>query len=70
MSPSGNRKNEIDYIMTNRKQTIHDNTMLNLFNTGGDSSDHRVVRAALVIDQRTARKQIVKKIQIRQQWKN
>ena len=41
-SPDGSVKNEIDFIMTNKEDTIEDLTVLNRVNTG---SDHRLVRA-------------------------
>lgn len=57
LSPDGNTKNEIDYILTNRKDIIQDVTILNKFNTG---SDHRLVRAMVVIDKKNERRNSTK----------
>ena len=43
-SPDGYVKNEIDFIMTNKEDTIEDLTVVSRVNTG---SDHRLVRARL-----------------------
>lgn len=57
ISPNGKVKNEIDYILTDKKISIQDVTVLNSFNTG---SDHRFVRAALTINKQLERRRIMK----------
>ena len=48
-SADGITKNEIDYIITNHKSTVKNVTILNSFTTG---SDHRMVRAKVVLNTR------------------
>jgi hypothetical protein len=57
-SADGVTKNEIDYIITNRKSTVKNVTVLNNFTTG---SDHRMVRAKVTLNTRFQRSQLVKK---------
>src|SRR5277367_5522719 len=56
-SPDGSVKNEIDFIMTNRSNTIEDLTVLNRVNTG---SDHRLVRCKVNFNTRIERAKLVK----------
>ncbi|XP_072395388.1 uncharacterized protein [Diabrotica undecimpunctata] len=49
-------KNEIDFIVTNKKEIIQDGTVLNAFNTG---SDHRMVRAEVKISTKQERRKLV-----------
>ncbi|KAI8440941.1 hypothetical protein MSG28_009238 [Choristoneura fumiferana] len=57
-SPNGSVKNEIDYILCNRKDIITDVSVLNKFNSG---SDHRMVRATVEINFKKERSKIVSK---------
>ena len=57
-SPDGRTKNEIDYIITDKKRIVKDVTVLNRFSTG---SDHRLVRAKVVIDTDKERHRMLKK---------
>ena len=57
-SPDGVTKNEIDYIITNRKSTVKNVTVLNQFTTG---SDHRMVRAKVTLNTRFQRSKLVKR---------
>jgi len=57
-SADGVTKNEIDYIMSNRKSIVKNVTVLNRLNTG---SDHRMVRAKVVLNTRTERERMVRK---------
>ncbi|XP_044766144.1 craniofacial development protein 2-like [Coccinella septempunctata] len=57
-SPDGRTKNEIDYIITDKKRIVKDVTVLNRFSMG---SDHRLVRAKVVIDIDKERHRMVKK---------
>lgn len=61
-SPDGVTKNEIHYIITNRKATVKNVTVLNRFTTG---SDHRMVRAKVTLNTRFQRSKLVKK-----KWKD
>lgn len=57
-SPNGQYKNEIDYILSTNKHIVHDVSVLNAL-TG---SDHRIVRAKIVICDRLERyRKIMKK---------
>lgn len=55
--PDGVTKNEIDFIMTNRRYIFKDVTVINRFNTG---SDHRLVRGTLNINFRIERNRLMK----------
>ncbi|XP_037028796.1 uncharacterized protein LOC119069032 [Bradysia coprophila] len=57
-SPDGVTKNEIDYIITNCKSTVKNVTVLNRFTTG---SDHRMVRAKVMLNTRFQRAKMIKK---------
>ena len=57
-SADGITKNEIDYIITNHKSTVKNVTILNNFTTG---SEHRMVRAKVVLNTRAQRSKLVKK---------
>lgn len=57
-SADGVTKNEIDYIIANRKSTVKNVTVLNNFTTG---SDHRLVRAKIMLNTRFERSKMVKK---------
>lgn len=50
--------NEIDYILTSRRDLCQDVTVLNSFNTG---SDHRLVRARIVLNAQLERVKLVQK---------
>ena len=56
-SPDGSVKNEIDFIMTNKENTIEDLTVVGRVNTG---SDHRLVRARFNFRTRIERAKLVK----------
>ncbi|XP_073960723.1 uncharacterized protein [Choristoneura fumiferana] len=56
--PDGIHKNEYDYILSNRRDFVHDVSVLNNFTTG---SDHRLVRATLAIDLKTERRKLTRK---------
>jgi endonuclease/exonuclease/phosphatase family metal-dependent hydrolase len=60
-SADGVTKNEIDYIITNSKSVVKNVTVLNNFTTG---SDHRMVRAKVVLNTRFQRSKLVKKTEI------
>ncbi|XP_072384376.1 uncharacterized protein [Diabrotica undecimpunctata] len=55
-SPNGLNKNEIDFIFTNKKDAVQDVTVLNQFSTG---SDHRMVRAKVVLNVKKERRNMV-----------
>lgn len=57
-SADGRTKNEIDFIISNRKSIVKNVTVLNRFTTG---SDHRMVRAKVLLNTRTQRQKMVKK---------
>lgn len=57
-SADGVTKNEIDYIITNRKSTVKNVAVLNNFTTG---SDHRMVRAKVMLNTRFQRSKLIKK---------
>jgi len=56
ISPDGRTKNEIDFIITDKKQIVTDVTILNKLSVG---SDHRMVRAKIVLNLRTERNKLV-----------
>jgi exonuclease III len=58
ISPNGDTKNEIDYIITDKPQIVTDVSVLNSFKT---SSDHRMVRASLAINTKRERARLVRK---------
>ncbi|MGH0159875.1 UNVERIFIED_CONTAM: hypothetical protein FKN15_038444 [Acipenser sinensis] len=49
-------KDEIDYILTNKKHTVHEVSVLNNFNTG---SDHRLVRCKMHLNTALERAKLV-----------
>lgn len=57
-NPNGQIKNEIDYIISNRRDICQDVSVLNHFDTG---SDHRLVRAKMIINTKVERKRMVQK---------
>lgn len=57
-SPDGVTKNEIDFIISNRRGIVQDVAVLNRCTIG---SDHRMVRAKVVIDTKRERRKLVKK---------
>jgi hypothetical protein len=57
-SPGSNIKNEIDFIMTNRPETVKNVTIMNRVNTG---SDHRMVRCKLDFQIIIERRKLVRK---------
>lgn len=63
-SPDGNTKNEIDFIITDKKEIVHDVTALNKCSVG---SDHRLVRARVVLNLKRERRKMVTK-QKTQKW--
>lgn len=60
-SADGITKYEIDYIMTNHKSIVKNVTVLNKFSTG---SDHRMVRAKVMLNTRFQRLTLVKNADI------
>ena len=56
-SPDGSTRNEIDFIMTNKKDTIENLMVLNRVNTG---SDHRMVRCRVNFRTQVERVKLVK----------
>lgn len=58
ISPDGNTKNEIDFIISNRREIVHDVTALNNFSIG---SDHRMVRSKISINIKGERMKMVRK---------
>lgn len=56
-SPDGVTKNEIDFIMTNKKHIFRDVSVITRFKTG---SDHRLVRGTLNIDFKLERSRLIK----------
>lgn len=56
-SPDGVTKNQIDLIISNMKNIVQDVTVLNKFSVG---SDHRAVRAKIVINTRKERSKLVR----------
>lgn len=57
-SPDGVTKNQIDLIISNMKNIVQDVTVLNKFSIG---SDHRAVRAKIVINTRKERLKLIRK---------
>lgn len=57
-SADGRTKNEIDFIISNQKSIVKNVTVLNRFTTG---SDHRMVRAKVVLNTRKERERMVTK---------
>lgn len=57
-SPDYTVKNEIDYVISNNKQICKDVSVLNRFNTG---SDHRLVRADIIINTRPERNKMIRR---------
>lgn len=57
-SADGRTKNEIDFIISNRKSIVKNVIVLNRFTTG---SDHRMVRAKVILNTRTERQTMVEK---------
>lgn len=58
-SADGRTKNEIDFILSNNKNICKDISVLNKFSTG---SDHRLVRARILINTKIERKKLVNKM--------
>lgn len=58
LSPDGQVKNEIDYVLANKNNICKDVTVLNQLHTG---SDHRLVRASIQINTTLERKKLVTK---------
>lgn len=56
VSPNQKTKNEIDYIISNKKYIVTDVTVLNRFDLG---SDHRLVRAKVIINKKLERKKLI-----------
>lgn len=56
-SPNSNTKNEIDYVLTNKKFTVRDVSAPNRFDTG---SDHRFVRAKIEINMKRELNKLIK----------
>lgn len=56
-SPDNKTRNEIDFILSNKKTICRDVSVLNRFNTG---SDHRLVRAKIKINTAIERKKLLK----------
>lgn len=56
VSPDSRTRNEIDFIITDKKQIIADVTVLNRLSIG---SDHRMVRAKVLLNLRTERSKLV-----------
>lgn len=56
-SPDGSTKNEIDFIISNRKEIVRDVTVLNKFSIG---SDHRLVRSKISINIKNERRKLIK----------
>ena len=55
ISPNGNTKSELDHILTNRRWTLLDVTVVEAFNTG---SDHRLLRAKIQLRMKRKRHDI------------
>lgn len=58
ISPDRETKNEIDFILTDKYNTVKDVTTLYKVNVG---SDHRMVRCKIRMDQRRERKRLMTK---------
>ena len=50
-NPNGEKKTEIDYILTNRPDIVTDVTVINQVNIG---SDHRLIMSHINLDVETA----------------
>lgn len=57
-SPDGSVKNEIDYIISDKKHIVKDVSVLNRFST---STDHRMVRAKIKINIKQERHKLIQK---------
>lgn len=57
----GRKKNEIDYIFSNRKKIVHDVLVLNRFSTG---SDHRMIRTKVVLNTKPERVKMMERRRI------
>ncbi|KAA5776015.1 hypothetical protein F3H09_33140, partial [Pseudomonas aeruginosa] len=57
LSPDTVTKNEIDFIMTDKKHIFRDVSVISRFNTG---SDHRLVRGTLNMDFKLERTRLIK----------
>lgn len=66
-SPNGQTKNEIDFIITDKKYIVKDVSVLNKISTG---SDHRIVRAKLTIDVGKERHKLIRKTNSNRAWKS
>ncbi|KAG6932570.1 craniofacial development protein 2, partial [Chelydra serpentina] len=53
IAPNAKSKNEIDYILVNKKRIVQDVSVVQPFNTG---SDHRLLRAKLIFDEAVEKK--------------
>lgn len=58
ISPNATTKNEIDFILSNKKRIIKDVSVINRFNTG---NDHRLVRGTIQINTKYERAILAKK---------
>ena len=58
ISPNATTKNEIDFILTDKKRILKDVSVINQFNTG---SDHRIVRSTICINTKHERAKLIKK---------
>ena len=58
ISPDGNTKNEIDYIMTDNPSMVTDVTVINRVNIG---SDHRMVMGSITLNTRAERRKLLNK---------
>ena len=59
MSPDGKTKNEVDFILTNKRQIFNDVTVIARVKTG---SDHRMVRGTLNINVKLERSRLMKSL--------
>lgn len=59
-SPDGRTKNEIDYFITDKRYIFRDVTVLNKF---AKSSDHRMVRATIILNTNYERHKMIRKKQ-------
>lgn len=66
-SPDGRTKNEIDFIITDKRYIVKDVSVLNKVTTG---SDHRIVRVKLMIDVGKERHKLIKKTDSNRPWKS
>lgn len=66
-SPDGRTKNEIDLIITDKRHIVRDVTVLNRMTTG---SDHRMVRAKIVINTGKERYKMIRKTDNNGVWRN